>query len=104
MAKSKRKPSFVHYGEGDKEIRVGEFHYGSAADTKVLEPGKGIKLFLTDPPYNLGFDYGPEVNDKQPEEDYHQMMEDVFDSCYEAADNDARLFIIHYPQEFPLFE
>ena len=99
MAKSKRKPSFVHYGEGDKEIRVGEFHYGSAADTKVLEPGKGIKLFLTDPPYNLGFDYGPEVNDKQPEEDYHQMMEDVFDSCYEAADDDASLFIIHYPQD-----
>ena len=69
MAKSKRKPSFVHYGEGDKEIRVGEFHYGSAADTKVLEPGKGIKLFLTDPPYNLGFDYG-DVNDSMKIEDY----------------------------------
>ena len=99
MAKSERKPSFVHYGEGEKEILVGEFHYGSASDLKVLEPGKGIKLFLTDPPYNLGFDYGPEVNDKQPEEDYHQMMEDVFDSCYEAADDDASLFIIHYPQD-----
>ena len=99
MAKSSRKPSFVPYGEGDQEICVGEFHYGSAADPKVLEPGKGIKLFLTDPPYNLGFDYGPEVNDRQPEEDYHQMMEDVFDSCYEAADDNANLFIIHYPQD-----
>ena len=99
MAKPSRKPSFVHYGEGDQEICVGEFHYGSAADPKVLEPDKGIKTFLTDPPYNLGFDYGPEVNDKQPEEDYHQMMEDVFDSCYEAAGDNANLFIIHYPQD-----
>ena len=100
MAKPSRKPTFVNYGEGDQEICVGEFHYGSAADTKVLEPGKGIKLFLTDPPYNLGFDYGPEVNDKQPEEDYHQMMEDIADACYEAADDDAHLFMIHYPQDF----
>lgn len=99
MANSERNPSFVEYGKGKKKVRVGEFHFGSAADSKVLEPGKGIKLFLTDPPYNLGFDYGPEVNDNQPEDDYHQMMEDVFDSCYEAADDDANLFIIHYPQD-----
>ena len=75
-----------------------EFHYGSASDPDVLAPGKGIKLFLTDPPYNLGFNYG-EVSDKRPEEEYHQMMEDIFDSCYEAADDDAHLFIIHYPQD-----
>jgi adenine-specific DNA-methyltransferase len=99
MAKSNRKPSFVNYLKGEEEILVGEFHYGSASNPKVLEPGKGVKLFLTDPPYNLGFDYGPEVNDKQPEDEYHQMMEDVFDSCYEAADDDANLFIIHYPQD-----
>ena len=101
MTKKKidRKPSFVHHGKGKKEILVGEFHYGSASDSKVLEKGKGVTTFLTDPPYNLGFDYGPEVNDKQSEEDYHQMMEDIFDSCYDAAADDANLFIIHYPQD-----
>lgn len=98
MAKSSRKPSFVHYPEGTEGELVGEFHYGSASDPNVLGPGKGIRTFLTDPPYNLGFDYG-EVSDNQPEEDYHQMMEDVFDSCYEAADDNANLFIIHYPQD-----
>jgi len=98
MAKSSRKPSFVHYPEGTEGELVGEFHYGSASDPDVLGPGKGIRTFLTDPPYNLGFDYG-EVSDNQPEEDYHQMMEDVFDSCYEAADDNANLFIIHYPQD-----
>ncbi len=99
MSKQSRKPTFVRYEGAEGESVVGEFHYGSASDPKVLEPGKGIKTFLTDPPYNLGFDYGPEVDDKQPEEDYHQMMEDVFDACYEAADDDANLFIIHYPQD-----
>ena len=78
MTNSERTPSFVEYIEGEKTVLVGEFHYGSAADSNVLEPGKGIKLFLTDPPYNLGFDYGPEVDDNQPEENYHKMMEDVF--------------------------
>ena len=86
-----REPSFVHHGSSDDDGPVGEFHYGSASDPQVLEPGKGIKTFLTDPPYNLGFDYGPEVDDKQSEEDYHQMMEDVFDACFEAADDDANL-------------
>ena len=97
MSKKGRKPTFVHTVVGEKTL-VGEFHYGSAPDPNVLAPGKGIKLFLTDPPYNLGFDYG-EVSDKRPEEEYHQMMEDIFDSCYEAADDDAHLFIIHYPQD-----
>ena len=96
MSKRKIKPTFIHHQINDGETCIGEFHHGSASDKKILSPNKGIKLFLTDPPYNLGFDYG-EVTDSQPEEDYHQMMEGVFDSCYEAADNDAHLFIIHYP-------
>ena len=100
MAKPSRKPSFVYYPAGTEGTLVGDFHYGSAADPKVLEPSKGVKLFLTDPPYNLGFDYGPEVNDKQSEEDYHQMMEDILDACYEAADDNAHMFMIHYPQDF----
>jgi len=99
MAKRRKSSTFVHYETDEGEVCVGEFHHGSASDTDVLAPGKGIKLFLTDPPYNLGFDYGPEVSDNQPEEEYHQMMEDVVDSCYEAADDDAHLFMIHYPQD-----
>lgn len=98
MSKKRIEPTFITRLIDGEEMCVGEFHYGSASDEKVLPAKKGIKLFLTDPPYNLGFDYG-EVSDSQPEEDYHQMMEDIFDSCYEAADDDAHLFIIHYPQD-----
>jgi len=98
LAKRRIKSTLLHHPIGEEDVCVGEFHYGSASDQKILPPGKGIKLFLTDPPYNLGFDYG-EVTDNQPEEEYHQMMEDIFDSCYEAADEDAHLFIIHYAQD-----
>ena len=45
-----RKPSFVHHGKGKKKILVGEFHYGSASDSKVLKKeylgmGEEVKLF-----------------------------------------------------------
>jgi len=98
MSRRKIPPSFVNNEVDGEEVCVGEFHFGSASDPKVLAPGKGIKLFLTDPPYNLGFNYG-EVSDNLPEEEYHQMMEDILDSCFEAADDDAHMFMIHYPQD-----
>ncbi len=93
-----KRPTFLKIEKDGGECVVGEFHYGSANEG-VLKPGLGIKLFLTDPPYNLGFDYGPEVDDRKPEEEYHQMMEDVLNCCFEAAADDAHLFMIHYPQD-----
>lgn len=89
----------MNYVDGEKNICVGEFHHGSVDNSEVLESGKCIRLFLTDPPYNLGFDYGPEVDDRKPQEKYHQMMEDVLDACFEAADEHAHFFMIHYPQD-----
>ena len=90
-------PTFVHYDIDGEDVCVGEFHYGSASDSKVLPAGKvsNSSLLIT---YNLGFDYG-EVSDNQPEEDYHQMMEDILESCYDAGDDDAHMFIIHCPQD-----
>ena len=55
------------------------------------------KLFLTDPPYNMGFNYGP-VDDSLEVEQYHDMLLKVFDAAYERADDDAHLFIINYPE------
>ena len=69
---------------------------GSIEDPECLPP-EPIKLFLTDPPYNIGQDYGP-VDDRTSEDEYHTMLGGVFDTCYEAADDDSSLFIIHYPQ------
>lgn len=72
--------------------------FDSALGLKKMIP-KGVrpKLILTDPPYNLGFDYG-DVNDSLEIEDYHKMLLNVFDSAYAAADENAHLFIINYPE------
>ena len=64
---------------------------------KMIPKGARPKLILTDPPYNLGFDYG-DVNDSLEIEDYHKMLLNVFDSAYAAADENAHLFIINYPE------
>jgi adenine-specific DNA-methyltransferase len=64
---------------------------------KLIPRGARPKLILTDPPYNLGFDYG-DVNDSMKIEDYHKMLLKVFDSAYEAADENSHLFIINYPE------
>ena len=64
---------------------------------KKIPGGLKPKLFLTDPPYNLGFDYGS-VDDSLDIDEYHGMLRDVFDAAYDAADDDAHLFIINYPE------
>jgi site-specific DNA-methyltransferase (adenine-specific) len=80
---------------------IGIFNIGSISEPKVntLEyPEKErIKLFITDPPYNVGFKYGPGVNDSLSEDDYATLLKNTFKRCYETADDDAHLFIIHYP-------
>ena len=63
---------------------------------ELRENGLRPKLFLTDPPYNMGFDYG-EVNDSMEEDEYHAMLRGVFEAAYDAADDDSHLFIINYP-------
>ena len=44
---------------------------------KMIPNGLKPKLFLTDPPYNLGFDYGS-VDDSLDIDEYHAMLHDVF--------------------------
>lgn len=63
----------------------------------LIPDGCKPKLFLTDPPYNLGFDYG-DVSDSLEIEEYHKMLLGVFDAAYDAADDNAHLFIINYPE------
>ena len=64
---------------------------------KLIPKGMKPKLFLTDPPYNLGFDYGS-VDDSLEIDEYHKMLLGVFDAACDTADDDAHLFIINYPE------
>lgn len=67
-------------------------------DVLNLPNDEKIRLFITDPPYNRNFDYGDEVDDNLPEEDYKRLLLNTFTRCYEIADENASLFIIHYTE------
>ena len=65
----------------------------------ALQDLKGVKAFITDPPYNLGFDYG-KVDDKKAPEDYAGFIHDLVTMTHDAAAPDAHLMVIHYPEHF----
>lgn len=76
----------------DIDIRLGDFR-------QDLRAGLNATLFLSDIPYNLGFDYGP-VDDSLSSEAYRAFIQDFVRLTYEAAAPDAHLFVIHYPEHF----
>jgi DNA modification methylase len=65
----------------------------------VLNDSIHARLILTDPPYNLGFDYG-EVSDSRTGDGYELEIADFLAKSYEAADDDAHLMVIHYHEHF----
>jgi len=74
-------------------------HIGDSPEmlAKKIPDGLGVKLFLTDPPYNIGHKYG-DVSDRRPKEEYLKLMENVLKAAYKAADDSAHFFMIHYPE------
>ena len=86
----KRPKSTVHVGDE----KVGEFWIGQI----VEEVPPSTKLIITDPPYNIGIKYGKNVSDKKPKKEYHSMISEILQECYEVADDNAHLFLIHYPE------
>lgn len=58
---------------------------------------ESVSLFLTDPPYNLDFDYGV-VDDKLPPEEYREFLRDLVALTFPKAKPGGSMFIIHYPE------
>lgn len=56
-------------------------------------PEKSFYCIITSPPYNIGKDYGKQVNDKKPREEYIQWIEDVFLECKRILTDDGSLFV-----------
>ena len=70
----------------------------SAEALKEKIPGNlKVKLFLTDPPYNIGHNYG-NVSDRLKKDEYQLMIKNVLKSSYKVADDSAHFFMIHYPE------
>lgn len=72
-------------------------NYGRFQDE--LNPAIGASLVLTDPPYNLGFDYG-DVSDNQDDDAYWRMIDQFLHQAHAASADDAHLMVIHYPEHF----
>jgi len=85
-----------------EEPIIGIFKYATLASNNTNDAPKfskvpRTKLFITDPPYNIGFKYGPGVNDSLGEDEYANLLKTTVKKCYDTADDNAHLFIIHYP-------
>jgi site-specific DNA-methyltransferase (adenine-specific) len=80
--------------EADGE-KIGYFWHGEVGQVEVPP----ASLYITDPPYNIGINYGGGVNDRLDDAEYHNMLRRVLSKCYDDAADDAHLFFIHYPEK-----
>lgn len=71
-------------------------------------PNESIPLVVTDPPYNLGKDYGETYNDKRPEEEYWKDYKRWFSEIFRVARDPSRLYVSCIPRQMwkirPLLE
>ena len=61
---------------------------------EILPQLSKVDLIVTDPPYNLGKDYGPEVNDSRDPVEYWQWFHDVFSKIFSLL-TDGYLYVSH---------
>ncbi len=76
---------------------------GQVYTTDVLEglralPSESVHLVFTDPPYNLGVDYGTEDPDKQKHEDYMAWCDTWMQECARVLADGGSLYVMHYPE------
>lgn len=64
-----------------------------------ISPLRPARLVITDPPYNIGHDYGP-VSDNLSPAEYRQLVEDLSAWARDNTEHRADMFVIHYPEFF----
>lgn len=52
-----------------------------------------VHLVITSPPYNVGIDYATH-DDNMTEDDYHDLLFDVFGQCWQVMEDGARIAVI----------
>lgn len=67
---------------------------------KILKEIKGnsIDLIITDPPYNVGLDYGPYSRDRKKKEEYFAECKIWLKECARLLKNTGSFYLISYPE------
>lgn len=63
---------------------------------KVLPKIKDIDLIITDPPYNIRWNYSSQVNDRR--KDYHKWCLEWAELCFKSLSDNGLFCIINYPE------
>jgi len=72
-------------------------HDASISFSHLIPNNLKVRVFITDPPYNIGMKYG-EVSDKLSPTEYQKLIISSMINCYQAGDDGAHFFLIHYPE------
>lgn len=56
-------------------------------------PDNIFDCIVTSPPYNLGIDYGPKVDDNKSRDDYLEWIKEVFTECKRVLKDEGSLFL-----------
>ncbi|GIU68201.1 MAG: methyltransferase [Candidatus Pacearchaeota archaeon] len=85
-----------------KEVRFNNTsHFLINGDSlKILKNIKGcnIDLIITDPPYNVGLDYGPYSKDRKRKEEYFAECRIWLKECARLLKNTGSFYLINYPE------
>lgn len=74
------------------------FVEGYALENMKKIPSGKIDLIITDPPYNVGLDYGEGFNDKKPWPVYEKEAKEWLKECSRILDPNGSFYMITYPE------
>ena len=61
-------------------------------------PKLPIQTTIIDPPYNIGYNYKSNFDDKMTPDQYNKFIYDCIEGCFNNSKDDASLFLINYPE------
>ena len=80
------------------KLKLNKIYNSDAIKFMQRLPENSIDLIITDPPYNLGFDYG-KYKDNLTNEEYFKWCSKWLRYCYRILKENGSIYVIHYPEQ-----
>ena len=85
-----------------KEVKIDDTSHflvnGNCLEILKTFPDDCIDLIITDPPYNLGLDYGPYFKDKKRKEEYFNECKVWLKEVARVLNKTGSFYLINYPE------